>query len=216
MKNIHIIPTEKPSRLYTYNGELGLAKMIQYGSDAISNQHIYITNSEEIEEGDWYLVELFNIDRKSKGLHIEKCTKLEDVWCNNFDIISTRHKNNCKKIILTDDKDLITDGVQAIDDEFIEFFVKNPSCEEVEVYKEYNEERIVDGKDVGDYIYKIIILTEEAKLQQNKNKYSEEEVLAFGKSCFYKGFDKAENDDTNCYTAFKEEIVGLFKRFKKK
>lgn len=46
--------------------------------------------------------------------------------------------------------------------------------------------------------------------------YSEEEVLAFGKSCFYKGFDKAENDDANCYTSFREEIGGLFEQFKNK
>jgi hypothetical protein len=44
--------------------------------------------------------------------------------------------------------------------------------------------------------------------------YSEEEVLAFGKSCFYKGFDKAENDDANCYTAFREEIGSLIKLWK--
>ena len=38
-----------------------------------------------------------------------------------------------KKIILTDNKDLIADGVQAIDDEFLEWFIENPSCEEVEI-----------------------------------------------------------------------------------
>ena len=46
--------------------------------------------------------------------------------------------------------------------------------------------------------------------------YTEEELLRFGKSCFYKGFDKAENDDANCYTAFREEILSLFQKFKKK
>jgi hypothetical protein len=40
------------------------------------------------------------------------------------------------KIILTTDQDLIKDGVQAIDDTFLEWFVKNPSCEEVEVKSE--------------------------------------------------------------------------------
>jgi hypothetical protein len=44
-------------------------------------------------------------------------------------------KSNYKKIILTTDQDLIKDGVQAIDDEFLEWFVKNPSCEEVEIKK---------------------------------------------------------------------------------
>ena len=43
-----------------------------------------------------------------------------------------------------------------------------------------------------------------------------EEVLAFGKSCFYKGFEKAEKDDANCYTAFREEIGSLIEQFKKK
>ncbi len=38
-----------------------------------------------------------------------------------------------KKIILTTDQDLIKDGVQAIDDEFLEWFVKNPSCEYVPI-----------------------------------------------------------------------------------
>jgi hypothetical protein len=41
-----------------------------------------------------------------------------------------------------------------------------------------------------------------AKWQQERM-YSEEDMIAFGKSCFYKGFDKAENDDANCYTAFR-------------
>jgi hypothetical protein len=46
--------------------------------------------------------------------------------------------------------------------------------------------------------------------------YSKEEILAFGKSCFYKGFEKAENDDANCYTAFREEIGNLIEQFKNK
>ena len=52
--------------------------------------------------------------------------------------------------------------------------------------------------------------------EQDKNKYSEEDMIAFGKSCFYKGFEKAENDDANCYTAFREEIGILVEQFKKK
>ena len=50
---------------------------------------------------------------------------------------------------------------------------------------------------------------------QQKQTYSEEEILSFGKSCFYKGFEKSEKDDANCYTAFREEIGKLFKQFKK-
>jgi hypothetical protein len=49
----------------------------------------------------------------------------------------------CKKIILTDNLDLIKDGVQPVDYEFLEWFVKNQNCEEVEVKKEPN----YNGKD---------------------------------------------------------------------
>jgi hypothetical protein len=44
--------------------------------------------------------------------------------------------NFCSRIILTTDKSLFKYGVQAIDDEFLEWFVKNLSCERVEVEEE--------------------------------------------------------------------------------
>jgi len=63
----------------------------------------------------------------------------------------------------------------------------------------------------------LLALTNFKQFQDQDNKlYSEEEVLAFGKSCFYKGFEKAENDDANCYTAFREEIGNLVEQFKNK
>ena len=37
------------------------------------------------------------------------------------------------KIILTTNKLLIKDGVQAIDDEFLQWFVKNPNCDEISI-----------------------------------------------------------------------------------
>jgi hypothetical protein len=49
------------------------------------------------------------------------------------------HKPFYQKIILTTDGDLIKDGVQAIDDEFLEWFVKNQACENVYVHKEYKQ-----------------------------------------------------------------------------
>jgi len=36
-----------------------------------------------------------------------------------------------------------------------------------------------------------------------------EKIIAFGKKCFYKGFDRAENDDANCFTAWREEAEEL-------
>jgi hypothetical protein len=58
---------------------------------------------------------------------------------------------------------------------------------------------------------------EQAKEIENEQKgYSEEELLVFGKSCFYKGFEKSEKDDANCFTAFREEIGSLIEQFKKR
>jgi hypothetical protein len=108
------------------------------------NQHIYITSDEEIKEGDWFIDNNNSLKRSYKLSHVQFA--------------------NPKKIILTTDQDLINDGVQAIDDEFLEWFVNNPSCEEVEtkhIIKEYVDEQDAYGYDV-DY-WKIIIPKEEPK-----------------------------------------------------
>jgi hypothetical protein len=151
MKNIHIIGTDKPSRLYlTKEGFYFLLPNIK-GND-VKFQHIYITSDEEIKEDDWYLNTLKNT--------IDKCE----------DIISQKNVNLSswlKKIILTTDQDLI--GVQAIDDEFLEWFVKNASCEEVKVDKAehgiYKDD--VYYKLSNKIFYKIIIPKEEVLLQSS-------------------------------------------------
>ncbi len=85
------------------------------------NNNIYITSDEEIKVGDCYLT----FTNKEVMGQPRKC---EDAnWNFSF----------CKKIILTTDQDLIKDGVQAIDDEFLKWFVKNPSCEWVDVKRNY-------------------------------------------------------------------------------
>ena len=81
----------------------------QHG-DATYNINIYITSDEEIKEGDWviYNNKVFKIGRGDNELfHLSK------------------------KIILTTDQSL--DGVQPIYEEFLEWFVKNPNCEEIAV-----------------------------------------------------------------------------------
>ena len=119
MKNVHVLPTDKPSRLQlTQEGVYYLIDKIGfYGTS--NPQHIYITSSdEEIKEGDWILD---NILVNKNPIKVTK-ELLEDGFLKED-----------KKIILTTDQDLINDGVQAIDDEFLEWFVKNPSCEEVDL-----------------------------------------------------------------------------------
>lgn len=113
MKNIHVLPTDKPSRLYlTKEGFYFLLPNIK-GND-VKFQNIYITNDEEIKDGDYGIL----------GESVLSYRQMHKRW----------GMPQGKKIILTTDPDLIKDGVQAIDDEFLEWFVKNPSCEFVKVY----------------------------------------------------------------------------------
>jgi hypothetical protein len=55
MKNIYILPTNKPSKLHLWTDEIGTRLELcelEY-SHTRNTQHIYITNDEEIKEGDW-------------------------------------------------------------------------------------------------------------------------------------------------------------------
>jgi hypothetical protein len=146
MKNIHILPTDKPSRLcYDKDDNLLFAPNAGF-STADGKQNIYITSDEEIKEG-YYLDLTHNIVMKS--------------------VFYPSSDKNCKKIILTTDQDLIKDGIQPIDDEFLEWFVKNPSCERVEVS---NNQYTIFNSEWKNF-YKIIIPKEEPK--QRLEKYSE-------------------------------------------
>ena len=97
------------------------------------NENIYITNDEEIKEGDWvisdqmFLSPLYDAIGKIEIIsgEIKKIIQSDGSWY--WTELET------KKIILTTDQDLIKDGVQPIDDEFLQWFVNNPNCEEVEV-----------------------------------------------------------------------------------
>jgi hypothetical protein len=115
MKNIHILPTSQPSRLQRFT-DVDKIEFELASKDEIFNKgiNIYITSDEEIKEGDWCVDDIGDV------------FKIE--YLKYF-------KDFCKKIILTTDQDLIKDGVQAIDDEFLEWFVRNPSCERVETYR---------------------------------------------------------------------------------
>ncbi len=133
MKNIHISPTHNKSRLYYFNGKKSgfylypSNQMLISRNSNYSNKNIYITSSDEkIKKGDWVL---FMFDE------VTEIVKVTTIVNNAFDSKEGfgYGLEYCKKITLTTDQDLIKDGVQAIDDEFLEWFVKNPSCKFVEV-----------------------------------------------------------------------------------
>jgi hypothetical protein len=162
MKNIHLIPTDKPSRLYLHsNNELQLrTNIIRTSEDYLgTNQNIYISSDEEIKEGDWII-----LDNSIKELPEYQGLHVIQIVDNTS--LKSAIALNCKKIILTTDQDLIADSVQAIDDTFLEWFVKNPSCEYVNV-KDFPTTEKYNSK--GEYIhnsnwiYKIIIPKEEPK-----------------------------------------------------
>jgi len=66
------------------------------------------------------------------------------------------------KVILTTNKLLIEDGVQSIDDEFLEWFVKNPSYEEVEIKSESSRNHGMWKPEYYSQVHKIIIPSETA------------------------------------------------------
>jgi hypothetical protein len=134
MKNIHILPTNKPSRLYEFGGQFILTHEL---TDAFRNYNIYITSDEEIKEGDWYF---------DGADLVHKKTKYNDSLVDG--------NKQAKKIILTTDKSL--NGVQSIDNEFLEWFVKNPSCEGVDQRLVWDEEKLTS-------LYRIIIPQEKTK-----------------------------------------------------
>ena len=118
MKNIHVLPTDKPSRLY-YHSDLKQLVLTNKTMlrEFVINQNIYITSNSKFVR-DEYITD---------GIEVIKATpKLVDAQ----GLVDRRDWN---KIIITTDQDLIKDGVWGIEDGFVEWFVKNPTCEYVEL-----------------------------------------------------------------------------------
>ena len=175
MKNLHVITTDKPNfgkyLVLNKEGKLCIWNTNTMGSQkTLSTQHIYITSDEEIKNGDWHL-------------------KLPNKTIGSYPLNSINpNKGRYKKIILTTDQDLIKDGVQPIDDEFLEWFVNNPSCEKVKwdaypispngnivaTNKPYPFEGLVSNFKIS---YKIIIPKEEPNYNMKQEILAEMERL---------------------------------------
>jgi hypothetical protein len=127
MKNVHVTSTDLPSRLFKDDNQVlnlnthSVLKGI-FTNGIGSNQHIYITSNEEIK------------DCCVLSTHTNEVYFLKGYY--GIQPIN-------KKIILTTDQDLIKIGVQAIDDEFLEWFVKNPSCESVDINRDWGYPKII-------------------------------------------------------------------------
>ena len=185
MKNIHILPTDKSSRVFITKKEgLGFDnQMLENVELDCQNQNIYITSDEEIKVGDWVIHNTFN----SYPLKFERKDG-DAIMLSRIDLdgCSRLSLKDCKKIILTTDQDLIKDGVQAINDEFLEWFVKNPSCEYVEVKDVYKTFLEGNKRSVSDFRekYKIIIPKEESKQCELCKRYPRLEGTNKCESCY--------------------------------
>ena len=156
MKNIFILPANGESRLcYVVGVEKSTLTLFEDEMGKSSRffpQHIYITNNEDIKEGfnQWYIDGFLNKPRNSSG---SQYGEKQDV------------------VLLTDDPKLIADGVQSLDDDFLNWFLNNQSCEYVEVKK--GKMRLnCDGEEIGFpdmSLYKTIIPKEETKQEWLKN-----------------------------------------------
>ena len=155
-RNLWVIPTEKPSRLMidTIENKLYLQPILHEKTINVLPQHICITSDEEIKLNDYVI----QVNFEKTNTQVIRCETESQVKIAN-DKNGSFTKN---KIILTTDQDLISDGVQAIDDEFLEWFVKNPTCEKVEVEK-WTDYNLENGKEISFIKYKIIIPQEEPK-----------------------------------------------------
>ena len=169
MKNLYLLPTKKPSKLVKIyndvNRETFTLKLNVEVNDSFKEYvNVYITSDEEIKDV-----------RPHKGKwHLEK----ENIL-NKFPDYLT-DLSECKLVIMTTDDDLINDGVQAIDDEFLEWVVNNPSCEFVEIKWVKTPDGIFYHQDNVPYgCYKIITPKEESTFYTKKCK-----CMIFEPNCF--------------------------------
>jgi hypothetical protein len=195
---VYLIPTDKPTGIFSSNSGLQFSIRDKVRTVPFVGYHIYITSDEEINQ------------------------QTEPCWCINTikntwdaDLIYYQgsmpqyHYVGFKKIILTTDQNLIKDGVQSIDDEFLEWFVKNPSCEFVKVndlYSYTNE----NTKHIG---YKIIIPQEEPKqetLEDAADNWVRKPVIGTKRESFIAG---ANWQAENMYS--EEEVVYFIHKFLK-
>ena len=213
MKNIFLIPTPNESRLWrdldsnklTFDN---LSKPNSNECTKCSNEYVYITNDEEIKEGDW----CHTIGTSLFNEQIGKVTKKVIEDNGKYGVVF-------KKIILTDNKDLIKDGIQPINDEFLEWFIKNLSCEEVEIGNQS-----IKSFDTGHFedFYKIIILSEELLydsevgnkkivIVRKKNSYSEEDM----REAFIAGGNSNITEDDGYGSRYLKYMDKWFEQFKK-
>jgi hypothetical protein len=217
-KNCWLIPTDKPSKLF-FN-HIKRFEKYQFSKEPFingftytSNYHVYITNDSDIKKGDWFI----HSSHGTTNIYKAKSVVKESIitTCDNGCWIQF-----CRKIILSTDEDLIADDIQSIDDDFLQWFINNPSCEDVDIEEkstvEIEKELDIFGYDIGltenEYdewlkkggqLYKIIIPSE-----KHKQESLEEAVETI--SDFIKRESKSANESVGIMKGAKFQMKRMY------
>lgn len=118
MKNIHLFPTTDETNLRLIYGKLHFITEHEIEEYIDLNKkylHLYITNIEEVNVGDFYY------DLRLKHITIRD------------EYVSDKGYLDMNKIVLTNNPKFIEKGIQPIPDVFLLWLVDNSNCEEVEI-----------------------------------------------------------------------------------
>jgi len=147
----------------------------------IKNELYIISNNEDINENSYIITQDSRLVKVSY-------------------LLSKDIQQGGNKVILTTNKLLIKDGVQPIEDYFLEWLVKNPSCESVEVIKELvqidQSNPVTKGCTALVQMYKIIIPREEYGFQDSiENSLN---IMSIASSMFGKPEEPKQEYQSDC------------------
>lgn len=164
MKNIFLVPTDKPSYLFIIDMSKMFLPEAPYlsfskfggrthkieGSELYQPQFIYITSNEKPKEGDT----VFYLINKAVGKVLEvgrrtfEGEEIPQVYCDGG--IGSIDIKDCRKVVLSNDSSI---DVQQVTDSFLTFFAENqPDYVEVKhIIKEYVDDQDAYGYDVDYY-----------------------------------------------------------------
>lgn len=99
--------------------------------------------------------------------------------------------DDCKKVILTNDPELIKLGIQPIDDVFLSWFIDNPTCEYVDIivyYEQINQDnKITKGSTNVSEKHLSILPKQESNNDHKLNIYCDQDMIRFAEFFFQCG-----------------------------
>jgi hypothetical protein len=122
-QNIYAIETKGLTDIYRNNDGIINSPFIDLPN--ATGLHIYITSDDEINENDWHINRTMNeVDMASRNLSINHKSDGE---------FGESIRKQYKKIIFTSNINLISDGVEALDNNFYSWFAKNPDSKYIKI-----------------------------------------------------------------------------------